>query len=536
MSTEKSQPFTTERIASSTGKGSGTQLLITQYHDFWMDNAIENLYCLVKNLCDADPSIASYELTSHSLLVKVLDDKKFLQSFKQLLVSKRDSVLFTETIGKHISKKNVKLGYILPQYAKSSNGRNSVKEKIYIEDEMIGRLSAGLWPKAGERICVLCGSNFQKRIDNLKQSVLPSVTRNAALSGTLLKDDYFRSICPTCYMLGALEWVDDRIIYRSQQDGESIALYPIISDLTVLYKEKQIAYQYLKVRALDSNLHSRSKEGEDIKIYGPYSAIVFFLEAAIGSVSRRIGGIFDSEAEKMFALNKWMCLRVPSGNVKNVKIEEIALPDRILETIGGTKSIPLTGAKVLKLYSGLFHYFRLNSDVRSGGMSLWKEQGELREKLSKAFINDDFHAFSGLFLRRKGVNVYLVTSKWPQLDYFLSAWQLNEAGISSYELEKIKQAANLVAELNLKSVAVFYNMERARSISEFITAMQEATRKLIVRADDFASGNMRVHPTSLESFLDLITGSPARWRIIRDTLLIYTSMYFAIKKRGEQRD
>jgi hypothetical protein len=509
---------------------SQSELVINQYHDFWMDNAIENLYSLVVAVHETDPSLVSVQLYEDKLSINVIKAKEFLRAIAELIKSKRDSVLFSESSIEGKPKKNIRLGYILLQYGKSSHGKNSVKEKIYNDDQMHSRLSDGFLPKTGKLNCVLCGSSFARRIDNLKQSVLPSVTKNAALSGVLSKDEYFHNVCPTCYMLGSLEWIDEGIIYRSQQNGESIALYPIGLDLLSLSKEKKLARQRLSTRTLYSNLTERS-DGKDVRIYGPYSGLLLFLESIVESLTRRDGTLFDPNSAKLFLLGKWMCLRVPSGNVKNVRMEPIELPDQVIQTVRTVDDASQPDVQALGIYRDLLYSLRCESDRQRTSLKLGQEIGELRERLARHFLQNDFHSFSSEFVPRKGVNIYMEHKKWSLLDRFLMKWQLNETGITPEDLSQVKQAANLVAELNLGNISVFYAIERARSATEFINALQEASRRLVIRAEDFATGEMIVNPMSLDSLLQLVVNSPAKWQVLKDTLLIFTAMYYAIKRR-----
>ncbi|MGI0081216.1 MAG: hypothetical protein ACRECH_16535, partial [Nitrososphaerales archaeon] len=206
----------------------GTSVVINQQHDFWMDNGIENLFSLVKSVETSDPGIVSSSLEPDRLEIKIIQGSRFLRSLERIVKSKRDSVLFVETVNKDTgAKRNIKHSYILIQYGQSIRGKNVVKEKVFHDNEMKERLGLAFLRENGGKTCILCGSNFEHAVDNLKQSVLPSVTRSPSLSGVLRKRDYYSNLCPTCYAIGALEWVDDRIVYRNERDGESIALYPL---------------------------------------------------------------------------------------------------------------------------------------------------------------------------------------------------------------------------------------------------------------------------------------------------------------------
>lgn len=510
-----------------------TEITINQRYDFWMDNAIENLYSLTKQVAQSNPDCVACSVSTNQVQISIFNKERFLRSLSDLVKAKRDSVIFSEIKEQKTGRKrNIKLGYVLLQYGKSRKGKNRVKEKMFDDRVMLSRLSLAFSPEAGQKTCILCGSAYQNSVDNLKQSVFPLATRNAALSGTLRKDDYFRSLCPTCYALGVLEWIDDRVLYRSQQKGESIVLYPSETDLKSLNRIKSLS-KNLSQRYINSNVHAVTRDRKNVIVSGPYSALLLFLEQTIESLSTSGKEPMEDYVQTNILCENWTCVRVPSGIIKNILVEEIGLPAKISALLSNLDTFSAGHTEALRLYAEVLNYVDLLGSKKGPKHHNFEETLDLRERLAESLIKDDFHRFATLFIPRSQVHAYIIHERWQKLDRFLCAWQLNDLALPEETLAKIKQASNLIAELNLSNISIVYKIERARNLSEFIEALWVASRRLVVRGEDFAGGDLHVQPTSLDSLIQLISNNSNRWGTFRDLLLIYTAMYYAIKRRSE---
>ncbi len=511
------------------------EITLFRQNDFWMDNGIENFYTMLSSISKTEDCV-DCELNDERLVVKIKDQTKLLKLIKDSILRKRDSVIFVNVKDKKGISRNILPKYILMQYGKNVKGKNIVKEKLYDNNEIdnrLGEIFSGI--HAGGRKCILCGANYSKSVDKMKQSVYPLATKNLALSGVREKKEYYDNICPFCYMIGCLEWADEGLVYRCGLEEQSIVLFPVGAGLLELANFKKLCRRMLHIRDLTSNIRTGEQKVEDSYGAGEYSALLLFLEKFLIQVAREKKNTNFKISSKIW--NKWAVLRVPSGIVKDVKFDRLYISTDIINVILNfmkwKKDVKVNMIEEQSVYSSIISKFfvrttekkKLSFDERN------KLNRAMRENLSKSFVIDDLHSFSSTFLPKKGI---YTTGRWNKLEDLMASWKLGQLDMTTDDLTVLKKSANLIAESCINNIGLLYKFDKAQTIGDLLGATREAARKMVVVIGD--NKDLKVSPTSLDGFVHLLTSRENQWKELRDLLVIFICMYYTIKKSGKEFD
>ncbi len=489
--------------------------------DVWMLNGIETLYTLTSGLDGC-----RVKLDPDLLVIEITEMEKFLKSFTDKISSKQDEVIFVKKLDDMGQSRFVKKDFVLIQYGKAKEGRNVLKEKIYSETEKrLKDILSGI--EKGNKICVVCGRNFKKSVDKLKQAVHPFTTKIKSLSGVRTLKDNYDNLCPLCYLIGTLEWLDDAIIYRcflgSSERTYSVIFLPYELNLEKLHESKKDYRKILTNRNSSvSNLLKiiKSQEGDERRVSyeGEYTTILKFFEKFVmdilgeyGNADEDIDELFKT-VEKRFC-KSWFMVKIPSGNVKNVKLSRLDLNDRFIELLVNLER------KNIFVYDNIIDKI---SVWNKNNKPAREEIPKTKESVAKAVIFDNFRDFSRIFLPRKNIVKYY--GKSEDLDELIKLWGLMPMKIDE-NLEEIKNAARTLAKLLKNHLSILYEMDKARTKEDFIRVYQQACRRVLGVKDEERKG---IYPPGLEKFADLIINSTDNeWKTLRDVLLIYTSIYIS---------
>jgi hypothetical protein len=496
-----------------------------------MVNSIETLYRLVKDIkgCHA-------RIYQDHLKIEIQDVTVFIKNFADRIRTMQDLVLFCTKVDDKGQKRYVKKNFVLIQYGKAKE-RNVLKDKLYINTEQrLNDIFSNL--ESGKNICVLCGRNYKKKIDNLKQAVYPFVTKIRSLSGVRNMKDYYSNICPLCYLSGTIEWLDEGIIYRCfvgpAGRSHAVVFLPFEMDLKKLNEAKERYISQLDGQDQQvSNVLKiiNTKEGEkSIPTEGENTTALKFFETFI----KRILGEFKEEQnefdslldniERIF-LKQWSMLIIPSGKVKNVKYKPLILND---ETVALFVELQREDTGV---YSDIVEKL---SVIKKEGRIAYDNTNDLRENAAKYIIENNFRKFSKIFLpKKKEISFF---GKLDHLDRLIYFWRLRKMGLEQ-ELENLKKAGQTLAHLLESHLSILYAMDKAKNKQEFFRAFEQASKRVIGHD---AKERTEVYPVPLEDVADLIiTSDEHQWKEIRDALIIYASVslakikYFRDKKGKE---
>ena len=478
------------------------------YHNVWMDNGIENLYRILK-----DVKGVRVKLNERQLEFDITNDLRFLEEFKKAIESKMDSIIFVKRKDEKTGIiKNVKKDYILSQYGKKIGNKNVLKEKIYSETE--GRLKEIFENlEEGNKTCILCGKSYFRSIDKLKQSVYPFVTKIRSLSGIrTIKSlkDYNDGLCPLCYLIGALEWTDECIIFRSFLGGGekrySIVILPSMSNLQELHEFKKKYSTILQSQDIISNL--RTKTGRYLE--GEFTTLLYFYEEFFNKIW------FQSEtpedwldyigAEKEICRN-WVIMKIPSRAVKNIKYEKIEISSSILRVIYElTKNGKLIYSSLI---DKIFFIFEERNLEREREISQ-----EIKEKISAAFLEDNLDVFASYLLPRKGGYVVFPPEAENVIYELINLWRWNKMGLSDDELKNLKDVARIVATIaNEGHIGILYKLDKARNPDEFLNGLRELSRRILALKDEKRE---HIYPPALENIVEILEKNKENKELFED--------------------
>ena len=250
---------------------------------------------------------------------------------------------------------------------------------------------------------------------------------------------------------------------------------------------------------------------------GEYSTLLCFYEKFIENA------IDDTIA------NEWVVLQIPFGAVKNIKVDSINVEKGIL---GILRHIYENGENCNYIYKEIFSKMRFYSQNKNGVD--WEITREIQERLSKFFLLDNFRAFTNCLLPRKGGYVSFIPETRQALEELLFVWRWRKMGVSKEKLDAIKSVGNIIAKISRNNASLLYKMDKVRTVEEFWSVLREIARK--IPGMDEKDLKM-VKPTALDELIQLVKSiveeNKDGWKEVRDLLVVYSSMYYAIDKMSK---
>jgi hypothetical protein len=215
----------------------------------------------------------------------------------------------------------------------------------------------------------------------------------------------------------------------------------------------------------------------------------------------------------------WVMMDVPFGAVKNIKLNVIDLTEPVLRVIK-----ELSNEKI-SIYKAIIEEIFFFYDNPKGASVDWDLTGKIREKLSEAILKDDFHSFARNLLPRKGGRVGYSKDTKLNIEDLIYSWRLKNMGIPKEKIDTVKSVGNIVAKASKNNPSLLYKLDKTKSIGTFWSVLREISRKLI----GFDENDKRmIKPTALDGFIQLVKDNEDGWKEIRDLLVVYSSMYYAI--------
>ncbi|EHP88825.1 hypothetical protein [Methanotorris formicicus] len=488
------------------------------YHDVWMDNALENFYRILKKIGNEDFNVS---LTSDKLIFEFDNFEGFKNVLIQQIKHKYKNMIVMGEDKKTRGAKEIKKDFILLQEGKKEGGTVKLKEEVFDWNKLPKILDELKENKKGDKICIMCGGRYKKSY-TLKQAIYPFVTKNKSLSGIrTIKSlpEYHKNLCLMCYLLGVLEWTDEGLLYHTLGNEKTFLFLPIFEDLIELnkFKEETLNAGILNISGRYGNLLKKPNYNEIEKTSGEYTTLLAFYEKFIVNVK-----------ESEILCNKWGVLHIPiKSKVKNVKFETINVDKGMLEVIG-----KLVEENYL-IYDGFVKgtFFKKYNNKKF--TTDWDFTHEIRENLSKSLLINDFRTFSKQLMPRKGGFVILSSDAYQILDELIYLWRLINMGIPKEKLDTIKSVGNIIAKISLGNSSLLYKLDKVRTIEEFWSVLREISRKMAGMEKDELR---EIKPTAIDELIVMVKEHEKIWKEIRDLLVIYSSMYLAIKKLKKEGD
>lgn len=491
---------------------------IKMFNDPWMDNGIENLYRILKEIesCNA-------ELTENSMKFSIIDEQKFLKEFSKTVIEKRENLIVIEKDRGAGIDKEIKKDHIIIQEGEKVAGKVALKEEIYKPEKTLEIISKIFSSDSGKNVCILCGRSYDKSVKKLQQANYPFVTKIASLSGvrsykdglSISLKEYYDNLCPLCYLVGILEWTDEGVVYRTFPGDKSYMFLPHFDNLLRLHRFKRFC--------IYSGILDKSGRYSNIKVSGTthdvehtpgeFSTLLCFYEK------------FVENATEEIPARDWAVLQIPYGQVKNVKIDFISVDEGILGVIQRLKE----SGKLNRIYSDLMKrvfFYSQNKNAADREIA-W----EIQESLSKHFLSDDFRSFTKTLLPRKGGYVFFSSEVREYLEDLIFEWRWKNMGVSKEKLDSIKSVGNIVAKISENNASLLYKLDKVRNIDEFWSVLREIARKLPGLEDKDLK---MVKPTALDELIQLVKEITATdkdgWKEIRDLVVVYASMYYSLNR------
>ncbi|OGW08182.1 MAG: hypothetical protein A2W75_03810 [Nitrospinae bacterium RIFCSPLOWO2_12_39_15] len=513
-------------------------LKISPYNDFWMDNAAENFYRIVKEIEDVESGVVEADLSENNIEIKINDKNKFVSFLKDKIINRRDRyIFFVKEDPKTKLKNNVKKNFVIMQYGAKTKGKNVLKEQIYSDGDispLLEELIKDLESEKKKKSCVLCNRKFAKSIGNLKQSIYPFSTKIKSLSGVRTEldsehniqqmKDYFDNVCPVCYLIGALEWSDGGIVYRCYLNGKSIFLLPSYGDLKKLHQIKSKYINGLPTGESKSNVIFKFKkatgeEGSSVPV-GNNTLMLGFLEKVIDEcLVENVNRISFWEVRKKYGLDSWILVEVPSGTVKNIRQHHLKIKDNVLNLIG------LNLENKFKIYEQII--YRCNMKYMEDNSIFWDETEVLKENMARCIIDDDYEGFASAMLPRKKAYFDIFLDKEEREKFsnkFIYEWRWKKMGLTVEELETLSKAAKVVAKVADGHIGDLYKLDKARDLTDLLEGLQQIAKRVIgLDEKDMQYLSFK----EMEEFTNLLHIRSEDFKDLKSTLIIYSCMELA---------
>jgi len=489
------------------------------YKDPWMDNGLENFFRILRNL-----NSCNVELTDTSIKLEVKNKEEFIKELTKRILEKRQNLLVIEKNEKTGEIREIKKDHLILQEEKKICGKVAFKEDLYKPEKTAEIVSKIFNLKEGKVRCILCGRAFDRTVKKLQQANYPFVTKIASLSGVrsykdgrvLSLREYYDNLCPFCYLIGILEWTDDALVYRTFPGDRSFLFLPYFASLRELndFKKSCIYSGILNNTARYSNIRVYPNSNDVENTPGEYSTLLCFYEK------------FIKNATDDIIANEWVVLQIPFGAVKNIKVDSINVEKGILGII---RYIYENGENCNFIYKEIFSKMYFYSENKKNVD--WETTREIQEGLSKFFLLDNFRAFTNCLLPRKGGYVFFSSETRQALEELISVWRWRKMGVPKEKLDAIKSVGNIIAKISRNNASLLYKMDKVRTVEEFWSVLREIARK--IPGMDEKDLKM-IKPTALDELIQLVKGivenNKDGWKEVRDLLVIYSSMYYAIDK------
>ncbi|WP_051920828.1 hypothetical protein [Thermodesulfobacterium hydrogeniphilum] len=500
------------------------QLEFALYNDPWMNNALENFFRILNSL-----EACSVELTDDSVKLSITNQEEFVKSLTKKILERRQNLIIIEKDRKTGQVKEVKKDHLLLQEEKKANGKVVFKEILYKPEKAFEVVSKIFELKSGKTRCILCGRTFDKAVKSLQQASYPFVTKIASLSGVrsykdgkvLSLKEYYDNLCPFCYLIGVLEWTDEALIYRTFPGEKSFVFIPLFESLKKLNRFKKFcAYSgILNKTARYSNIRVNPTIDEVENTPGEYSTLLCFYEKFIENVT-----------EYLIA-TKWAVMQIPFGTVKNVKLNYITINEGILGVIKELKE----NEEIGKIYSDLIKKIYFFSQNKNG--IDWEITREIQEALAKTFLIDNFRSFTKCLLPRKGGYIPFPSETRKGLEKLIFRWRWQKMGVSKENLEVIKSVGNIIAKVSQNNASLLYKLDKVRTINEFWNVLREVARRIPGLDKEILR---TIKPKALDEVIQLVKEITEKekdgWKEVRDLLVVYSAMYYAIEKMPKGGD
>lgn len=520
------------------------RITIPIYYDVWMDNGVVNLYRMLCSIEKQQSGILQTNVGADELEVEVFNHGRLKELLEDAIKISRDNYIFYwDEDNKTKIKVNKKKAFVVIHYASKDRftKRNVLQEDIF-RDGKISEILEGFFKelesKRNNKVCTLCGRRYSisVRAAYPKQAVYPLVTKIKSLSGVRTKvlpngnvsgmADYYKHLCPYCYLVGTLEWADPTIIYRSfvrgrkVREGFSVVLLPSEPNLAKLKEVKESSQQQVEPLAQNkvSNIRVkiRGREGEQERPpIAKFTLLLGFLENFLREYAAKKEVLDYYNCRRKISEN-WVALEIPEGQVKDVKVYPLIVENDFLRLL-----VTLIESEHCPYYDFLGSLWLRNSEGKPADSAI---QDEVKEELACSLITDNFDSFAGNFTPRRRASLVIYPSAKETLEQIIKEWRWYKMGLKEEDLEIVRKAARVVAKAGENSPSILYKLQRARGLTELLDALTQVSHKIIgMEAKELQYLSM----DSVERLVEMLHSKgddPHAFKDLRNTLVIFASV------------
>jgi hypothetical protein len=222
---------------------------------------------------------------------------------------------------------------------------------------------------------------------------------------------------------------------------------------------------------------------------------------------------------------EWYIINIPNGTVKNIKVDKFKMFGEIFEVMKVVIE-ELDGDRIYGDF--LDETYIINEDKNKKNKFNWDKTNELREKVSEAFLTNNFRKFVKCFIPKNKYNIVLSNDAREILEKIIINWRWIKLGIPKEHLETIKKSGHVIAEVcKHNNLNLLYKLDKVRTSEEFWGVMREISRKMISLDD---KDTKYINPMVLGDLIALVKEYEENWKELRDLLEIYSCMYISVKQ------
>lgn len=506
------------------------------YNDPYLDNALQSFYRFLEDIRREQPSLFELALSPTELVLTINDRARFLDVLEEAIKDgKRNRLTFIRKKGETTTE-----GWKHFLIFRSQPPSNH--PETYREETLRPLLEAAFPQDEGvktSRTCFLCGERAPKV--ELTQGVYPFSTKASSLTTAPFlaerSQKTYHSICPLCYLVASLGWMDRAIPYRSRVN---IAPRQTVSYLWLPYVSPPSLQKLDELkRNLPSSLDDRG-ELSNFPLSTPndrfppsrYSLLLACLEKVLQDTAER--EIRGTEAFIKAIPDEWWNLRIPEGRgMKNLTAVSFAIPLRIKGLLADLISSQLMPYRDIISQMGIISLDKERKDREEER----KRTDRLWEGLSYAFLEDNYQDFARFFQPSPRWVIILPGEAERRLYEFIRKWRCSDMfGESEFDiLRKAGGTIALISDLRNKPSVLYNFLDRVRTPSDMLDALRELTH-LLVGVDFEEEESRYLSPDSLEQLVELVNQSDSRiFPDLKNTLGIFIGMEYAKRKLRERR-
>jgi len=483
------------------------QIILSALNDAWMDNGAETLYSIFQE--EAKNKSFDAKIENNSLIITINDFDEFKKTVGAAFEQRRSNLIVKVIMDKKTGEtKEIKKDYILIQEGTKVKGEVAFKEGLYNQKTATDTTSKifDLMTEEGTRNCVICGKPFFKPVKKLQQAAYPFVTKIKSLSGirsykdgeTYSLQEYFEDFCPACYLRGIAEWSDDAIIYRTVPGEKSTLFLPQSTSLKELASFKEKCRRLLNKKERYQNIREEINSAKTEKTPGSFSTLLCFYEKFLIDTAEVPGGT-------------WALMEVPFGAVKNIKFNTLNLEDSILQIMKQLSE------EDIGIYSMIIKAASFFNNNPKGPPVNWDLTNEIRENLSKAFLENDFRSFARTFTPKKGGHIGFSKETRTCLERLIYTWRLEKMGLDEENLKMLKTAGRTIAVASKSHQSLLYKLDKAKDKTALLDAIRQVSRRIAgLKTEEKEKYKTFVYPPALEELVMLLEKHEADRRFIED--------------------